>query len=118
VSIAERIDRKDRKIHEALSRECRATRHWMARQPSPPADWNPPTTSLWAVAKYVLHYQCQRCGTWRHIAIDHIGTMLAAKYDWPDWYLRTGEGRLTGEELRLWQAQQATKEARAARRAG
>lgn len=93
--------------------ECRATRHWMSRQVHAPADWEP--SPLFIGAKYVIHLQCHRCDTWRHVAIDHTGALLASRYVYPDWYRRQGEGRLTGEELRLWQAKQVARERRAER---
>jgi hypothetical protein len=105
LSVIERVDHQVSKAQEAMAMECRATRHWMARQSSPPADWEPPL-GLFRGARYVLHFECARCGTWRHVAIDHVGTMLASRYDWPDWYRRQGEGRPSGEELRLWQVKQ------------
>lgn len=114
-TIYERTDRKQRQAQEAAAMECRATRHWMSRQASAPSDWVP--TDLYVGARYVIHLQCYRCETWRHVAIDHIGTLLASRYVYPDWYLRKGEGRLSGEELRLWQGKQA-QQAQRAERAG
>lgn len=99
-------DRKQREAEEAMAYECRATRHWMARQAHAPSDWKP--TWPYIGAAHVIHLECYRCGTQRHIAIDHTGGILASRYEWPDWYRRGGtEERLTGDELRLWQARQA-----------
>lgn len=103
-------------MHEQLAWECRASRHWMARQTSPPPGWQPPSGSYWAVAKHVIYYQCQRCTTWRRTAIDHTGAILATHYDYPPWYRRAGEGRLDGDELRLWSAAQAVRDRRAERK--
>lgn len=113
MTVIERVDRKQRAVEEVLARECRATRHWMMRQPSPPAGWDPPPR--WRAAKHVIHYECQRCGTWRHLAVGHLGGLLASDYVWPDWYRRPGEERITNEELRLWQVKQAARDRRAGR---
>jgi hypothetical protein len=115
MTIIEPIDRATRAQRNAIAMECRASRHWMQRQIAPPGDWEPPGTPLWAMAKYVLHLECQRCGTWRHIAIDHTGQILAQHYRHPDFYRRNGEGRPTGEALRLWQVRQLTRDRRALR---
>jgi hypothetical protein len=113
MSVIERIDRKARRAYEAQAMECRATRHWMQRQESAPVDWNAPPG--WRGTKHIIHYECQRCGTWRHIAIDHIGTLLASAYVWPDWYRRNGEERITPAELRLWMVKETARERRTRR---
>lgn len=115
MSLVERIDRRERREHDALAMKCRATRHWMEPQESAPADWSAPPG--WRGAKHVIHYECQRCGTWRHLAIDHLGALLASTYVWPDWYRREGEERIPPAELRLWTVKQTARERRA-RRAG
>jgi hypothetical protein len=112
MALIEPVDR----THDLLAMECRASRHWMARQLSPPPGWRPPPGSYWAVAKHVIHYECQRCGTWRRTAIDYMGTILATQYEYPDWYRRVGEGRLAGDELRLWSAAQTARDRRAQQR--
>ncbi len=111
MSLMERIDREERREHEHLAMECRATRHWWQRQSYAPADWEP--SPLFVGAKHVLHLSCMRCGTWRHVATDHRGYLLASRYEWPDWYLRRGDGRPTGEDLRLWQVKRVRVERRA-----
>lgn len=35
MAVIEHIDRRQRQAHDAAAMECRATRHWMARQPAP-----------------------------------------------------------------------------------
>jgi hypothetical protein len=106
-ALPEREREKMKREHAVLRYECRATRHWMARQDSAPADWSMPNSDLWRMAKYLLHFHCQRCGMWRHDAIDTVGDLLARKYDPPEWYGMTeDEERPTTLDLRLWQVQQ------------
>lgn len=103
MTVIERVSAAQRREHDHLANQCRADRHWMEAQLAPPPDWNPPPGSYWWVADNVIHKLCYRCGTWRHIAIDYLGNLLASTYDYPDWYRRQGEGKPTAEDLRLWQ---------------
>lgn len=40
--------------------------------------------------------RCSRCTTVRHRVLDQFGNVLSNSYIWPDGYLATGLGRLTG----------------------
>lgn len=104
-----------REEREFIRRECRALRHDMRRKLQGPTGWLP--RSSWWGAKYVLHRQCKRCGTWRHIAVDHMGGKLDHEYVWPEWYLQDeGEGRMDADALRLWEAKENEKLLRKGRR--
>ncbi len=85
-------------------RDCRALRHAMERMDGPGEDVLP-SSPLWDSARWVIHLRCMRCETWRHIAVDHRGNILASCYRWPDDYLRPkGEARIEASDLRLWLA--------------
>jgi hypothetical protein len=65
----------------------------------------PPYTDLWSGARYVLFLRCFRCQTWRYVAIDRRGGILAICYRYPDDYLMPkGEPKVAAEDLRLWLA--------------
>lgn len=97
---------KTREERERIRMECRSLRHNMKRKLKGPANWLPPTSEYWWGAKHILHRQCDRCGTWRHIAIDHRGQFLVHEYVWPDWYRQDdGEGYMDHDAIRLWEAE-------------
>lgn len=67
---------------------CQATRrHRMFAQDNAPADWTAPNSAYWSMCWDIVHLLCDDCGTWRHIAIDYEGGVLASKYVHPDGYL-------------------------------
>lgn len=84
---------------------CRAMRHGWERMDGPPPGWQAPDSQMWAAAHHEIHLCCIRCGTWRHVAIDHLGGLLRSTYSYPgDYLLPAGEGRIPGDDLRLWLA--------------
>lgn len=115
MTVYESVDPGTRREQETAAIECRASRHWWQRQESAPFDWKP--SPLFMGAKNVLHFECMRCGTTKHTAFNHLGTEPITRYDWPDWYRREGEGRMTGEQLRLWQVKQVARLRRDRRKA-
>jgi hypothetical protein len=87
-------------------RDCRALHHAYERMARPGDEVSPPPeTGLWEDARWVINLRCLRCGTWRYLAIDHRGGILAVCYRYPDDYLRpAGEPRVPAEDMRLWLA--------------
>lgn len=119
MAIVETITKAERAERELIRLECRV-RHEMRRCPAPPG-WTRPNSLYWRGAKRILHRWCPRCGTWRHIALNHRGGQLTSYYEHPDWYRQEpGEGRITGDELRLWEVEQveAMEQPKRMRRAG
>lgn len=87
-------------------RDCRALRHAYERMDGPDDDVRPPPeTDLWHGARYTIYLRCFRCKTWRYVAVDRHGGILATCYRHPDDYLRPkGEPRVSYEDMRLWLA--------------
>jgi hypothetical protein len=105
MAVVETYTKEQRAERERIRMECRV-RHDMGRCPAPP-EWERPASPYWRGAKLTLHKYCSRCGTWRHIALNHRGGYLTGYYDYPDWYLQEpGEGRVSSDAVRLWEVEQ------------
>lgn len=97
--VFEKLDPKERQRLAELRNQCRLRRHWMDTFVPPYFE----KTGGFTVARHIIHWRCETCGTIRHDGLSDTYELLVRRYEYPDGYrLDTDEERPTAENLRQW----------------